>query len=146
MPLCFAYGSNMDQAMMAARCPGAQALGLARLPRHARAVMREGYLTLARDPRCDVTGILWDVPLSNMAALDRYEGVGEGLYRKVQQLVIGPSGARRALVYFGANAGPGVLRRDYHAQVLAAARACALPRADMASIEALAPANAPRRP
>ena len=145
MPLCFAYGSNMDQAMMAARCPGAKALGLARLPRHARAVMREGYLTLARDPRCDVTGILWDVPLSNMAALDRYEGVGDGLYRKVQQMVIGPEGARRALVYFGANEGPGALRKDYHAQVLAAAHACALPRADMAEIAGMAPANAPSR-
>ena len=146
MPLCFAYGSNMDQAMMAARCPGAKALGVARLPRHARAVMREGYLTLVRDPRREVAGVLWDVPLSNMAALDRYEGVGEGLYRKVQQMVIGPSGARRALVYFGANAGPGLLRKDYHAQVLAAAQACALPRADVAEIEALAPTSAPRRP
>ena len=146
MPLCFAYGSNMDQAAMAARCPGAKALGLARLPRHARTVMREGYLTLVRDPRRAVTGVLWDVPLSNMAALDRYEGVGDGLYRKVQQMVIGPAGARRALVYFGANAGPGQLRRDYHAHVLAAAQAWTLPRLDLAEIEALAPPHAPRRP
>ena len=72
-----------------------------------------------------------------MAALDRYEGVGAGLYRKVQQIVIAPAGARRALVYFGANAGPGVLRRDYCAQVLATALANRLPRADSAMIEAL---------
>jgi len=122
---------------MAARCPGAEALGLARLPRHARAVMREGYLTLVRDPAREVTGVLWDVPLADIAALDRYEGVGSGLYRKVQQMVIGLTGARRALVYFGANAGPGVMRRDYFEKVLAAALMNGLPGADLAMIEAL---------
>jgi gamma-glutamylcyclotransferase (GGCT)/AIG2-like uncharacterized protein YtfP len=137
VPLCFAYGSNMDRAAMLTRCPGAKAIGLARLPRHTRAVMREGYLTLLRDPAREVTGVLWDVPSADMAALDRYEGVGARLYRKVQQIVIGPAGARRALVYFGANTGPGVLRRDYCAQILAAAMANGLPRADSAMIEAL---------
>ena len=116
MPLCFSYGSNMDVAAMAARCPGAKPLGIARLPRHRLEAMREGWLTVARDPRQTVFGLLWDVPLSNMAALDRYEDIGSGLYRKAQQMVIGPNGARRALVYFGANAGPGVLKPDYLAR------------------------------
>ena len=137
MPLCFAYGSNMDRAAMGAHCPGAKALSLARLQSHRRTVMREGYLTLVRDPAQEVTGVLWEVPLADMAALDRYEGVRAGLYRKVRKIVIVPAGTRRALVYFGANAGPGVMRREYCAQVLAAALANGLPRADSAMIAAL---------
>ena len=58
MPLCFAYGSNMDWGAMFARCPGAKALSLARLQSHRRAVMREGYLTLVRDPGQEVTDVL----------------------------------------------------------------------------------------
>jgi len=139
MPLCFSYGSNMDAAAMAARCPGAVALGLARLPRHRLQAMREGYLTAVRDPRRDLWGVLWDVPLSNMSALDRYEQVASGLYRKSLQMVIGGKGARRALVYFGANAGPGVLKPDYFSAVLEAAKAAALPPAALAHIEGLSP-------
>ena len=51
MPLYFAYGSNMDAAAMAARCPGSRQLGCARLARHRLVVMAEGYLSLLRDPR-----------------------------------------------------------------------------------------------
>ena len=79
MPLCFAYGSNMDRDAMAARCPASRPIGLARLARHRPAMMREGYLTVTRDPRRDVHGLLWDVALADMAALDRYEGVSGGL-------------------------------------------------------------------
>ena len=43
MPLCFAYGSNMDRAAMAVRCPASTPLGTARLARHRFIVTREGY-------------------------------------------------------------------------------------------------------
>ena len=39
--------------------------------------------------------------------------------------------------YFGANAGPGVMRRDYFEKVLAAALMNGLPGADLAMIEVL---------
>jgi len=41
MPLYFSYGSNMDVAGMAARCPRSKPLGLARLAHHRLAIMRE---------------------------------------------------------------------------------------------------------
>ena len=75
MPLYFAYGANMDVAAMAQRCPRSKPLGLARLMRHRLAVMREGWLTVARDPRAAVHGVLWDLALADVAALDRFEGV-----------------------------------------------------------------------
>ncbi|THD45387.1 MAG: gamma-glutamylcyclotransferase [Bradyrhizobium sp.] len=138
MPLCFAYGSNMDVAAMAARCPRSKPLGLARLPRHRLAVMREGWLTATRDQRGEVHGVLWEVALSDMRALDRYEGLLDGLYAKLSQPVIAQGGPRRALIYFGANSGPGVAQAAYIAAVLQAARGWPLPETAIARLETFA--------
>jgi hypothetical protein len=137
MPLYFAYGSNMSVQAMARRCPRSKAIGVARLQRHRIAVMREGWLTAVRDPRSAVHGVLWDLVLSDMPALDRYEGLAQGLYAKAVQPVVAPGGARRALVYFGANAGPGIPRSDYIADIVAAARAWSLPAAGIAALESI---------
>ena len=107
MPLYFAYGANMDVEEMARRCPRSRPLGVARLMRHRLAIMREGWLTATRDARGRVHGVLWDLALADVSALDRFERLGDGLYVKATQPVIAGSGPKRALVYFGANAGPG---------------------------------------
>jgi hypothetical protein len=138
MPLYFAYGSNMDVDAMARRCPSSKALGLARLERHRLAAMREGWLTVVRDPSSAVHGVLWSLALSDVAALDRYEGLFEGLYAKLIQAVIAESSPKRAIVYFGANAGPGVPRPAYIAEVLAAAKSWPLPPGGVASLERIA--------
>jgi gamma-glutamylcyclotransferase (GGCT)/AIG2-like uncharacterized protein YtfP len=141
MPLYFAYGSNMDAAAMARRCPHSAPIGPARLIRHRLAVMREGWLTAVRDPRGTVHGVLWNLALSDMPALDRYEGVASGLYRKALQGVATQTGAKRALVYFGDNAGPGVVSPAYIEAIVAAARIWGLP---LGSFDAFAPqAGAP---
>jgi gamma-glutamylcyclotransferase (GGCT)/AIG2-like uncharacterized protein YtfP len=137
MPLYFAYGSNMSAEGMARRCPRSKALGLARLERHRLAVMREGWLTAVRDARSAVHGVLWDIALSDMPALDRYEDLSRRLYAKMAQPVITPGGAKRALVYFGANAGPGTLRSDYIQEIIVAARARGLPDDAIAALERL---------
>jgi gamma-glutamylcyclotransferase (GGCT)/AIG2-like uncharacterized protein YtfP len=137
MPLYFAYGSNMDVAAMARRCPRARPLGLARLERHRLAIMREGWLTAVHASRTSVHGLLWDLALADVPALDRYEGVARGLYAKSVQPVVTAGGAKRALVYFGANSGPGVGKPDYLAEVLAAARAASLPAEGIAALETL---------
>ena len=137
MPLTFAYGANMDVAAMALRCPRSKPLGVARLMRHRLVAMREGWLTVTRDARATVHGVLWDVALADVAALDRYEGVREGLYVKMLQAVVIDAGARRALVYFGANTGPGILRADYLEAVIAAAHHWSLPAEALASLAAL---------
>jgi gamma-glutamylcyclotransferase (GGCT)/AIG2-like uncharacterized protein YtfP len=138
LPLYFAYGSNMNVDAMARRCPRSKALGLARLERRRLAVMREGWLTAVRDPRTAVHGVLWDLTLSDIAALDRYEGVPQGLYAKVTQAIIADRAPRQAIVYLGANAGPGAARPDYIAEVLAAARAWPLPEEGVEALERLA--------
>jgi hypothetical protein len=146
MPLYFAYGSNIDVDAMAQRCPRSKPIGVARLPRHRLAIMREGWLTVTRDPRGEAHGVLWDLALSDVTALDRYEGLADGLYAKALQPVIAAGGAKRALVYFGANSGPGVAKADYIAGVLAAARKWGLPAATIARLEAFAAAAGAQPP
>src|SRR5260370_9532237 len=100
MPLYFAYGSNMDVNAMARRCPRSKAVGLARLERHRLAVMREGWLTAVRAPSSAVHGVLWDLALSDIAALDRYEGLSPGFYVQLTHAAIPPpepTAARRHL-------------------------------------------------
>ena len=128
----------MDVEAMARRCPRSKALGLARLERHRLAVMREGWLTAVREPRSAVHGVLWDLALSDIAALDRYEDLSQGLYAKLTQPVIAERGPKQAIVYFGANAGPGAVRPDYIAEVLAAARSWPLPGEGLAALERVA--------
>ena len=136
MPLYFAYGSNMDAAAMSKRCPRSTPIGPARLVRHRLAITREGWLTAVRDPRTTVHGVLWSLALSDVPSLDRYEGIDTGLYRKAVQGVATATGPKRALVYFGVNAGPGAVRAGYVEAILAAARQWDLP---LELLEALLP-------
>jgi len=137
MPLYFAYGANMDRAQMAQRCPRSTPLGLAMLARHRLAVMREGWLTAVRDAHARVHGVLWDLALADVATLDRFEGLAGGLYVKAVQPVIAANGPKRALVYFGANSGPGRVRPPYLKEIVAAGRAWELPPQAIAALERL---------
>lgn len=130
MPLYFAYGSNMDRAAMQARCPNSRALGRARLARHSFFIMSAGYASVKCDPRMQVHGVLYDLALSDIPGLDRYEDVGRGLYNKVVQPVLRESGAPvRALVYVGRSQGEGKPSGAYLDAIIAAAKDWSLPAA-----------------
>lgn len=141
MPLYFAYGSNMDEAAMRTRCPRAKALGRARLARHRFLLMGNGWASVRRDPRSEVHGILFDLALSDVGPLDRYEGVADGLYTKAVQPVFRDAGGPvRALVYFGADPSEGGRPpQGYMEGIVAAARAVSLPDAYLAALEAFVP-------
>jgi len=138
MPLYFAYGANMDVEAMARRCPRSRPRGVARLMRHRLAIMREGWLTAARDARGRVHGVLWDLALADVPALDRFEGLGAGSYMKTMQPIVTAGGPKRALVYFGANAGPGRADAAYIREVIAAAQHWRLPEEAVAALEGFA--------
>jgi hypothetical protein len=127
MPLYFAYGSNMDLAAMKARCPASKPVGVARLARHRFLVTTDGYASVMRDPRRTVWGLLWDLALADVPALDRWESVSTGLYAKAVQPVLAEAGPRRALVYIGRANKPGLPKPDYMEAVVAAAEAVGLP-------------------
>ncbi|WP_018262829.1 gamma-glutamylcyclotransferase family protein [Methylobacterium sp. WSM2598] len=136
MPLYFAYGSNMDRAATARRCPASTPRGIGRLHRHRLVIMREGYASVTRDPGATVWGLVWDLALSDVPALDRYEGVASGLYVKAQQPVVTGEGVRRALIYLGRGQG-GVPRPGYLEGVIAAARQAGLPESYCRGLAAL---------
>ena len=127
MPLYFAYGANMDASAMAARCPASRLIGLARLNRHRFIIMKEGYASVLRDPARTVWGVVWDLSLADVPALDRYEGVAGGLYVKATQPVASDQGVKRALIYLGRSTSAGIPRPGYLESVLAAAQAAQLP-------------------
>ncbi len=140
MPLYFAYGANMDVAVMAARCPKSRPLGRARLARHRFIVMEQGYASVIRDARTHVHGLLWDLALSDTPALDRYEDVRGGLYKKaVTPVLREASGPARALVYLGSAVREGEPRPFYLEGVVAAARALGLPAPYISYLESRLP-------
>lgn len=144
MPLYFAYGSNMHRAAMVERCPASKPLGIARLPRHRFVIAREGYASVLRDPRRTVWGVLWDLALADVPALDRYECVASRLYVKLTQPVLTEKGARRALVYVARSTAAGWPRPGYMEAVMAAAEEAGLPAAYLQELARLAPPSAAR--
>jgi len=134
MPLYFAYGANMDVAAMARRAPGGKPLGLARLVRHRFVITEHGYASVVRDPRQVVHGLLWDMPLADIKALDRFEEVDRGLYVKIDQPVITANGPRRALVYVGTGKPGGKPRAGYLEDLLRAGAEIGLPKAYLAGM------------
>jgi len=140
MPLYFAYGANMDAAAMAARCPRSRALSTARIARWRFIITADGYASVVPDNRAMVHGVLWDIALGDMAALDRYEDVARGLYRKSQISALrAPHGSVRALIYLARATEPGPPRPGYLPAVVAAARDWSLPPSYIAYLESLAP-------
>lgn len=79
--LYFAYGSNLNVEHMARRCPRAKKVGKFTLPK-AKLVFR-GVADVVYHPREKCVGGLWEITRECEKALDRYEGVRAGLYRKV---------------------------------------------------------------
>jgi gamma-glutamylcyclotransferase (GGCT)/AIG2-like uncharacterized protein YtfP len=127
VPTYFAYGANMDAAAMALRCPVSRLIGPGRLPGYRFIVMREGYASVLRDPARTVHGVLWELALDDIPALDRYEGVAGGLYVKAHLPVRTVNGVRRSLIYLGRSTAPGRPRPGYLEAVLDAAAAAQLP-------------------
>ncbi|EKV32448.1 hypothetical protein C882_2527 [Caenispirillum salinarum AK4] len=127
----FAYGLFMHAARMRAVAPGHRALGRAVLDGWRVAVTRHGLATVVPDPPAAVEGLLWEIEAPALAALDRFEGVSHGLYRK-QTLFVTPAGAPaepvQALVYVAGDppAPARRARRDYAADLGAAAQAAGL--------------------
>ncbi len=88
--LYFAYGSNMDQAQMARRCPDAMAIDVAVLRHHGveftgrSPAWGGGVATLVRRRGADTTGVVYEMP--DMRVLDAHEG-HPNVYRRVRRKV-----------------------------------------------------------
>jgi gamma-glutamylcyclotransferase (GGCT)/AIG2-like uncharacterized protein YtfP len=95
--LYFAYGSNLNVAHMARRCPDAIAIGKFTM-NNARLVFR-GVADCIYEPGSTCVGGLWQITEECERALDRYEGVGSGMYRKERVPVSGFEDDTEVLYY-----------------------------------------------
>jgi gamma-glutamylcyclotransferase (GGCT)/AIG2-like uncharacterized protein YtfP len=127
MTLYFAYGANMARAPMALRCRGALALGCARLDGWRFVITIDGYASVAPRAGAAVHGVLWRLTPRDLAALNTFESLDSGLYRRTLLTVRIASRHARALVYVGRGGGEGRPKPGYLEAVLAAARDWDLP-------------------
>jgi gamma-glutamylcyclotransferase (GGCT)/AIG2-like uncharacterized protein YtfP len=134
MTLYFAYGSNMSRALMRRLCPHARPLGIAVLDDHRFIITIDGYASVVAHPRARVHGILWRVGPREITALNAYESIDTGLYRR-RILAVRHAGERTsALVYVGRSGRHGQPKPGYMELVLAAARDWTLPAAYVATL------------
>ena len=125
--LYFAYGSNMSREPMRQRCPGARVLGRATLREHRFVIMANGYASVVPSPGDDVHGVLWRVTPRDLAALDAYENIAGGLYRRVMLSVIHNSATVAAITYLGCVKREGHPRKGYLELVIESGREAGLP-------------------
>ena len=120
--LHFAYGSNVDRDAMRQRCPTASALGMARLDGWHFIITRDGYASVVPAPGRVVYGVLWRLGPRDLAALNAYEALDRGLYRRRTVPVTYTAGRVPALAYVACDGRQGRPRPGYQENVIAAAR------------------------
>jgi cation transport regulator ChaC len=138
--LYFAYGSNMDRAVMRRHAPAAVPIGAARLPDHRFIITADGYASVEPARASAVHGVLWKLTARDRATLDRWESTASGQYRAAM-LAVRSAGSRvPALVYVGRRSA-GRPRAGYMELVVAAARAWDLPAGYIAELRRWLPAQ-----
>lgn len=96
---CIAYGSNLCEERMKARCPGAQVYGTSILHGYRllfKHSLTGAYATIEQDANCEVPVLIYRMTASDEARLDRYEGYPK-YYRKQEFLlpIRSPEGRKR---------------------------------------------------
>jgi gamma-glutamylcyclotransferase (GGCT)/AIG2-like uncharacterized protein YtfP len=135
--LHFAYGSNMHLGLMRARCPDACVIGRAVLSDHRFVITRDGYASVTPAQGGVVHGLLWRLSPRDLAALNAYENIDAGLFRRVLLSVQADDRSAKALVYIGRSGAPGRPRAGYMELVATAAREAGLPSDYVADLERL---------
>ena len=101
--LYFAYGSNMDKIQMDKRCPGAVPLAICKKLNYRTILNTRGVATVIPEEGSISYGILWKVTDEHVKSLDRYEGVRNGIYKKVNSSVMIDGYQYPSLVYIAAD-------------------------------------------
>ncbi len=135
MTLYFAYGSNLNRAAMARRCPGAQAVGRAILDDYEFFVGIEGWGSVKPKRGARVHGVLWRLTPRDIAALHAYELLHQGLYDVRYLPVRTGAGRRRAMIYLLRRRSAGKPKPGYVEMIAAAARGWQLPEPYVRSVE-----------
>lgn len=123
----FAYGSNMWQTQMRRRCPQSHLLGPAELHGYRWIINTRGYANIVAHAQGMVMGILYAISPSDETALDVFEGVAQGNYRKEVVQVHQGGEVFSALVYIAPMQKEGAPQLEYIARINAALNDAQLP-------------------
>jgi gamma-glutamylcyclotransferase (GGCT)/AIG2-like uncharacterized protein YtfP len=136
--LVFAYGSNMHSERMLERIPGALARGRARLAGRRLVINKHGRdgsakANLAHDATGFVWGVVWELSLEEVRALDRHEAG----YERVIVPIETEDGPAEAEAYVSERLSPEALPYDWYVEHLVrGARAFGFPDDYVAWLEA----------
>jgi hypothetical protein len=120
--LHFAYGSNMSTALMRLHCPDAATAGTAQLTGWRLIITRDGYASILPEAGATVHGVLWRLTARDWSALNAYESLDSGLYKRRVLKVTARRRVLPVLVYVGRSRAEGRPRPGYQELVVAAAR------------------------
>ena len=139
MILHFAYGANMNRAVMQKHAPNAQPIGVAALRNHRFVITATGYASVEERRNVTVCGVLWRLTPHDRITLDVWENVAAGLYR-AEVLPVCHAGQRRmALTYVAQARSSGRAKPGYMELVIAAALEWRLPHTYIASLRRFLP-------
>ncbi len=131
--LYFGYASNMEPPVFRRRCPGAKAVGRARLPGYRLAFSRYsrqrrgGSADVVEDASSEVWGVLYEVDDACLASMDRVEDVPTA-YRRERVTVLDDAGhPQEAITYVANKTGEFLPSREYLEAIVRGARAYGLP-------------------
>lgn len=124
------------------RRPGGRPLGPARLRRWQFFIARSGYASLRRKSMAVTHGIVWRLSRPDLKALDLYEDVAGGLYRKTRLVLVLEGRKLPALVYLALDAWTGHALSGYQEAIVAAADGWHVPRHARRTLEAWLPSAA----
>jgi len=127
------------------RCPTARPLGPALL-RGWRYVIAQGYGSVTPAPGVCVFGVLWRLTPRDLAALNAFESLDSGLYRRATLTVEHEARRVRALVYVARQGGRPRPMPGYQERLVAAAEDWSLPPRYIGQLARLAPAYRAARP
>jgi len=113
----FAYGSNLCAQQMGARCPGAHDPQPAVLADHDWLINERGVATVEPFPGSAVHGVVWTLTDTDLAILDRAEGV-PSRYRRDRLRVKTARGVTTAWVYIDHRTVPGKAREGYLERII----------------------------
>lgn len=128
---------------MAERCPGAKAIGHAKLPNWKFHITTRGSANILPVKGAMVHGVLWRCNHIHMHCLDDYEGVSRRNYLPRRVLVkCKIDDLHHAIAYVSERRYPGRARTDYmHSAVLPGAKAFSLPKSYISELESWLPSR-----
>lgn len=139
----FAYGSNMDCEQMGKRCRDAKWVAVGRISGRRFRINIRGVATIVPAVESTVHGIVWCLSKADRQNLDRYEGVGCGLYSTSTTEVQLEDGRHlEAFLYLANDDHTGTARPGYLDGIVAAAKASRFPDSYVEELRAWSTTNA----